>query len=266
MNKVAFINGKGGCSKTTSIFHIAGVLSEQGEKVLIIDFDKQRNSTDNFLSWEESNYTEDSKTILDYMLGNCNLEEIVKKSYIIGLGERNPKYKNIDILPGDVRLENEKILNNIDIKDDLDKWLKKESYSWVLIDMPPSNKSINAIVFEQIVNYVIVPFSSDIYSVSGYGDLIDTINNGREKNSNLHILGVYLSRYMSNCGVDRFIKEQVEELFGEDFINIQIPLKADIREGVMFHRPISFYKRFSSSRIAFEKLVTEIQYRIENLR
>ena len=43
--RVAFINGKGGCGKTTSIFHVAGVLAKRGEKILVIDLDKQRNTT-----------------------------------------------------------------------------------------------------------------------------------------------------------------------------------------------------------------------------
>ena len=30
-NKVAFINGKGGCGKTTSIFDVAGVLAHKGQ-------------------------------------------------------------------------------------------------------------------------------------------------------------------------------------------------------------------------------------------
>ena len=44
VKKVAFINGKGGCGKTTSIFHVCGVLAQKGEKVLVIDLDKQRNT------------------------------------------------------------------------------------------------------------------------------------------------------------------------------------------------------------------------------
>ena len=62
VNKIAFINGKGGCGKTTSIFHVAGVLSKNGEKVLVIDFDKQRNTSDILLL--NSEYPE--KTVFDF--------------------------------------------------------------------------------------------------------------------------------------------------------------------------------------------------------
>lgn len=264
---VAVVNGKGGCGKSTSLFNIAGVLADEGEKVLVIDFDKQRNTTNNFLIWEQSEYDEmASKTVLDYMLGKADIREVVKKSYIVGLGERTAKYRNIDVLPADVRLEDEKLLRNVNIKDDIQSFIKEEGYTWVFIDMPPSNKAINDICFEQIANYIIVPFSSDMDSISGYGDIIDTVNRGREKNDELHILGIFLSRYMERCGVDSYIKEQAEAMFGDDFINVQIPLKADVREAVMFHRPISFYKRFSASKSAYEKLVDEIENRIAKIR
>lgn len=265
-NKVAFINGKGGCSKTTSIFHIAGVFADKGEKVLVIDLDKQRNITDNFLSYDESEYDEQkSKTVLDYMTGKADVREVVKKVYIVGWNERKPKYRNIDVLPADVRLENEKLLRNVDIKRSLNEFIEEEGYTWVLVDMPPSNKALNDICFEQIVNYIIVPFSSDIYSISGYGDIIDTVNRGREKNEELHILGIFLSKYMKRSGVDSYIKERAEEMFGEHFIDVQIPLKADVREGVMFHKPISYYKKQSDSKEAYETLVVEMENRIAKL-
>lgn len=264
--RIAFINGKGGCGKTMSIFHIAGVLSERGDKILIIDFDKQRNTTDNFLSHEESNYEEGiSKTVLDYLRGKAKIEVVIKKSYIVGRNERNPKYRNIDVLPSDVKLEDERLLKNIDIKENFNSFVNENGYDWVLIDMPPSNKAINDICFEQIANYVIAPFSSDMDSISGYGDLIDTVNRGREKNDNLHILGIFLARYMSNCGLDKFIKEQVSEMLGDLFIDIQIPLRADLRECIMYKRPISFYKMFSPSKTAYENLVEEIERRIKNI-
>ena len=64
-NKVAFINSKGGCGKTTSIFHVAGVLSTRGEKVLVIDLDKQMNTTDTFLMENEDSGSLTVNTIFD---------------------------------------------------------------------------------------------------------------------------------------------------------------------------------------------------------
>lgn len=261
-NKVAFINGKGGCGKTTSIFHIAGVLAHKGEKVLVIDLDKQRNTTDTLLM---DNSEERTYTVFDFMQGNARLDEVIKKSYFRSRGNANPKYYGVDVLVSDVRLEDEETLKGVDIKRELDIFINAEKYTWVLVDMPPSHKTLNQICFSQIVDFVVVPFTSDFYSVSGYGDLMNTVNKAREINDNLNILGVYLSRYMENCSVDRYIKEQLQGL-GDMFIDIQIPLKSDVREAVMYGRPISFYKFFSSSRTAYEDLVAAMVKRIDQIR
>lgn len=261
-NKVAFINGKGGCGKTTSIFHVAGVLAHRGQKVLVIDLDKQRNTTDTLLMECEE---EVDKTVFDYMTGYATIEEVVRQSMFRSRGNAKPKYYGVDVLPSDVRLEDEKKLRIVDIKDDITAFIDTQGYDWVLVDMPPSNKTLNEICFAQIVDYVIVPFSSDIFSVSGYGDLMDTVQRAREINENLNILGIYLSRYMENCAVDKYIREQLEE-FGDIFIDVQIPLMADIREAVMFGRPISYYKIFSKSKTAYEKLVDAMENRIQSFR
>lgn len=261
--KVAFINGKGGCGKTTSIFHVAGVLANDKKKVLVIDLDKQRNTTDTLLMENEDVI---KYTIFDYMTKeNVSLDMVVKKAYFRSRANANPKYYGVDVLPADVRLEDEKKLHNIDIKKDLSDFIDREKYEWVLVDMPPSNKSLNEICFSQIVNNVIVPFSSDVYSVSGYGDLMDTINRAREINDHLNILGIYLSRYMENCAVDRYIKSELE-CFEDMFIDIQIPCMADLREAVMFGRPLSFYKMFSKSRTAYENLVKYMNQKISDFR
>lgn len=263
VKNVAFINGKGGCGKSTSIFHVAGVFAYRGQKTLVIDLDKQKNTT-KFLLIE--NEDEIEKTMFDFMVGDCEVDEIVKKAYFRKRGNANPKYYGVDVLPSDKRFEDESLLDvsKVDIKDKLKKFIEEQGYEWVIVDMPPSNKKINQICFSQIVNNVIAPFSSDLYSVDGYADLMEIINEAREVNDNLNVLGIYLSRYDAQCGVDRVIKQQLEEF--DTFLDVQIPLMADLREGVMFGRPMSFYKMISKSRTAYEKLADTIEQKIEELQ
>lgn len=258
VKKIAFINGKGGCGKTTSIFHVAGVLAHKGCKVLVIDLDKQRNTTDTLLMENEE---EVEYTFYDYMVNGVDIKNVVKKAYFRSRANAKPKYYGVDVLPSDVRFEDEKKLKNIDIKENLKEFIETKGYEWVLVDMPPSNKALNEICFSQIVDNVIVPFSSDVFSVSGYGDLMETVNKAREVNEELNILGIYLARYMEICAVDKYIKSQLES-FGDIFIDVQIPLMADIREAVMFGRPISYYKMFSKSKSAYEKLVSVIEQKL----
>lgn len=260
VNKVAFINGKGGCGKTTSIFHVSGVLAKAGERVLVIDFDKQRNTTDTLLM----NTEKPAKTVFDFMQGRATAGEATAQALFQSRGNANPKYYGVDCMAASVELEDEAALRSIDVDrfgDELLSFIEEQGYTWVLVDMPPSNRELNKICFSRIVDYVIVPFSSDIYSVSGYGDIMNTVEEARNVNPSLNILGVYLSRYMKNCAVDRYIKEQLSEF--ETFLPVQIPLAADVREAVMFGRPISYYKMFSDSRTAYENLTAEMIKRID---
>lgn len=259
-NRVAFINGKGGCGKTTSIFHVSGVLAKRGEKVLVIDLDKQKNTTSVFLM----NTDIPDETVLDFMEGHAKLEDVTQEAFFQTRGNAKPKYFGVDVIGSDTRLQDEVRLSMIDgewVGEELDRFIEKKGYTWVIVDMPPSNMTLNDICFKYMVDYVIVPFSSDIFSVAGYGDIIDVLDRAREEKATLNILGVYLARYMKNCALDKYIRDQ---LLGFDtFIDIQIPLASDIREAVMYGRPISFYKNFSDSRTAYEKLVDKMIERMD---
>lgn len=257
---IAFINGKGGCGKTTSIFHVAGVFAHRGEKVLVVDLDKQRNTTEILLM--DTQKTHDM-TVLDYMHKKATIGEVVFHAHFKSRSNATAKYYNVDVIAADVLLEDEQQLKNVNIKESFNSFVQDKGYDWVLIDMPPSNKTLNEICFSQMAEFVIVPFSSDIFSVSGYGDLMETINKAREFNTDLKILGIYLSRYMENCAVDKFILSQLKQ-FGGIFIDVQIPLRADVREAVMFGRPLSFYKLQSTSLSAYKKLVGAIEEKIKN--
>lgn len=257
--RVAFINGKGGCGKTTSIFHVAGVLAKRGEKILVIDLDKQRNTTSILLM----NTNIPGKTVLDFMTGKAVAEEVVAKALFQTRGNAKPKYYGVDVIGSDIGLQNEANLLKIDggvVGKKLDEFIKDNGYTWLLIDMPPSNMALNNICFKYLVDYVVIPSSSDIFSVDGYGDVMDVLDRARKENPTLNIVGMYLARYMKNCGLDRYIREQL--LNFETFIDVQIPLASDVREAVMFGRPISYYKTFSESKTAYEKLVKEMEKRM----
>lgn len=261
VNKIAFINGKGGCGKTTSIFHVAGVLSKSGEKVLVIDFDKQRNTTATLLM----NTDIPEKTVLDFMQGTASADEVTAPALFQSRGNAKAKYYGVDCMVASVQLEDEMLLREIDAArfgDQLESFIKERGYTWVMVDMPPSSKELNNICFKYIVDYALIPFSSDIFSISGYQDIMNTLDAARDLNPSLNVLGVYLSRYMKNCAVDRYIKDSLKG-YGDIFIDVQIPLASDVREAVMFGRPISYYKEFSNSRKAYENLVDEMKKRIE---
>jgi len=263
VKKLAFINGKGGCGKTTSIFHVSGVLSKGGSRVLVVDLDKQRNTTETLLM----NTTIPAVTVYDVMCSGAEPRTATASALFQRRGNANPRYYGVDCMVSDERLEDEASLNKIDATrfgEALDGFLAAKCYDWLLVDMPPSSKALNDICFCNVVDYLIVPFTSDFFSIQGYGDLITTVQRARVSNPKLNNLGVYLSRYMPNCSLDRAVRNMLMEGFSKTFIDVQIPLAADIREAVAYGRPISYYREISKSRRAYESLVGEIVRRIES--
>lgn len=256
---IAFFNGKGGCGKTTGVINVAGALSAAGEKVLVIDMDKQRNLTDTFLADEQSGYEEGrSSTIYDVLNGNTLMKDTVKKSYFAGKGQRKGHYYGIDVIPADIRLQNESELKAADIREDFGNLIETAGYTYVLIDMPPSNRTLNDICFSQMANNVIVPFSPDIFSVSGYNDLMNIISDARNSNESLNIIGIYLSRYRNR---NENIKDALKS-FGKMFIDeVQIPFSAQIEDTVMEGRPISYRHCKGKSVEAFGHLTDVIKNR-----
>lgn len=265
VKRIAFINGKGGCSKTTSLFNIAGVLAKGGNKVLVIDFDKQRNISYTLLK----NTTTPEKTVVDVMLGDSSPQEATEKALWAAWGGRKPKYWGVDCMVADIRLKDEKLLSAVDAEwfgNVMETFIAEGGYDWVLLDMPPSNAVLNDICFSRLVDFTIVPFSTDEYSVMGYGDILNEINGARETNPALNSLGVYMARHNFQRGGASYIKEMAKRYFADGFIDVQIPDSADVFDASLEGRPMVFYRPFSKASKAYEALADEMNRRIEGFR
>lgn len=258
---LAFINGKGGCAKTTSLFNVAGVLAKAGERVLVLDLDKQRNITYTLMKNSET----PNKSVVDVMLGDATPEEATGKALWAGIGGRKPRYWGVDVLNGDVRLKDEKLLSGIDAERFgavMEAFVAEGGYDWVLLDMPPSNAVLNKICFSRLVDFTIVPFSTDEYSVMGYGDILEEINAARELNPELNSLGVFMARH--NChraGAD-YIRQMAKKYLTSEFIDVQIPDAAEIPDASFEGRPIVYCRPLSKASRAYEALVNEMVKRI----
>lgn len=262
MKKIAFINHKGGCGKTTTLFHVAGELASRGHKVLVIDTDKQCDTTNLFLAEDESNYDPDNaKTIIDYIEGNgLDLNMMVYKNYI-RIGNKKPEYKGIDVLTADPRLENQDLVkdlrNSVDIKNYFDIEEMSYGYDYVLIDCPPSNKAVEEMVLEDIATHVITPMTCDTNAVRGYGELLNVINGARTKNPELKMLGVFLSMFTEQKKKHREYREALKQT--GTFIDVQIPFSSDVVTAVEDRgQPMCYYHK-SKAREPFAQLVDVIE-------
>ncbi|WP_321332517.1 ParA family protein [uncultured Bacteroides sp.] len=183
MRVVTFFNNKGGVGKTTTVYHVAWMLSEMGIRTIAVDLDPQSNLTSMFLSDER-------------------LENIYESglSFTI-LDSIDPVFSGDPFVPVHIEEINDKlglILGNLALstfEDALsDAWLKclnRDIYSFrvtsifntiikeaaerfdaeiVLVDVGPNLGAINRAVTISS-DYIIMPVASDLFSLQGIKNL-----------------------------------------------------------------------------------------------
>ena len=188
MRTITFFNNKGGVGKTTTVYHVAWMLSELGIKTIAIDLDPQSNLTSMFLTDErlEEIYENTAPdTILDAITPIVNGDPAVP----VHIEQIND---NLGIILGNLALST--------FEDTLsDAWLKclnGEIYSFritsifktiideaaqrfnaqiILIDVGPNLGAINRAVTISS-DYIIMPVASDLFSLQGIKNLGTTLN------------------------------------------------------------------------------------------
>ena len=187
MKSIIFFNNQGGVGKTTTVYHVAWMLSELGIKTIAVDLDPQSNLTSMFLT-------------------PSRLEDIYEKELPITiLDSINPVVSGDPYQPVHIEEINENlglILGNLSLslfEDKLsDAWLKSlggDSYSFrmtsifntifneasnkfqaeiLLIDVGPNLGAINRAVSISS-DYIIMPVASDLFSLQGIKNLGKTL-------------------------------------------------------------------------------------------
>lgn len=256
-NRIAFMNSKGGCGKTMTVFQVAGELSQRGYKVLVMDLDKQMNAT-NVLLINNSQRTD--TTVLDYLLGNASFNDTIQKAYFIPKGKRNPVPSNVDVMASDLALYDQSKVAKLNRKSILERIEDDfEDYDYVLIDCPPQNEKVESLVMEVLANKVIIPMSSDIDSIDGINQLINTIDDARDINE-IDVFGIYLSLYDKGMGLHKEVREIMAANF-DLFIDVQLPFCSAMADSRASGRPVCECPK-SNADDAIKALTDEIIERL----
>ena len=199
MKVFCITNLKGGVGKTITAVNTAYLLSVMNGRVLLIDNDKQGNSSKFFGVWSDD--------VLSPSISNV----LTERNYDIRRAIQRTKYERLDVLPANMSLlkANKDILLDCSRPQQsrLQKALKEVSslYDYVVIDCAPDiNMSvINALVAS---DEVIIPLKIDQFAFDGLDQLREQIEDIREFNSTIRIAGCLVTMFSKNSvniqGVD----------------------------------------------------------------
>ena len=259
-------NQKGGVGKTTSVVNFAACLEKEfGKKVLVIDCDSQCNATTYLMTFTdtEEDAERTDKGIEEYLEGNVHLKDVINRA--IFPYRRNTINSNVYVVRG---------TRKMDLVDDIDenifkKMLKEAEelkFDYVIFDCP-ANLTAPTLATLSAVQFILIPITADIYSLSGYDMLIDNVQAiRRTTNINLQILGIFFNDLKSYRKLDKYMYVDNLENLDEIMFKSKLRTSADVPLAGYMGIPMPYFKPKAAVTEDYIALLKEIRKRINKVK
>lgn len=263
MRVISLTNLKGGSSKSTTTFNLAGALVEAGYSVLCIDMDPQKTLGEAFFGV--------------YANGDPTLSSVLINDGMIGAIVQPTRFQSLQIVPADDNLKGIKsgqtqleggelrlrscltrISTNVDTLNSVNK------VDWVLIDCPPSldRLTMNALAAS---DFVLVPVDPGAGGRGALGDTVEYIYSAQKwYNPTLQILGLLVSNTDPRTVYDQTTEQVVRDQYGDLVFKTVINASVRVRESSEAQVPLVFCEGNEYIRYAnlYRQLCNEVIQRI----
>ena len=246
-------NHKGGVGKTTTAINLGTALAAVGERVLLIDSDPQGNASTGLGIGRALR----RHTLYDVLMAEMPITDAVVKTSVPGL----------DLTPSDpdlsgVELElGHQARRSFKLRDALEVLRDGKTYSYVLIDCPPSLNllTVNAMA---AADAVLVPLQCEFFALEGLSQLMRTIDLVRGNlNPKLEIQGIVLTMYDRRNALSGQVASDVRSHFGDIVYQTVIPRNVRVSEAPSFGKPALVYDLKCAGSQAYLKLAREVVLR-----
>lgn len=246
MHVTAVENYKGGVGKTTTASNLAYELSCAGYRTLLVDMDPQQNAA----------------YLLRAKPRKVNLEQAIRmKASVKKAIQRCVFSKNLYLLAGADGMDNLD-LNHIDLRFILEKC--KEDYDYCIIDCNPGMTmlTINALV---AADDVIIPLVPDAFGASGLEKIRDYIDQAKEYNEKICIIGCVATMFNGRASQLRTIRRIMENgiipIFDTCISNSEV-----VNTALEQRKPVSRHRSNSSAAEDYRNLTKEYVGRVNDGR
>lgn len=197
MKVISLVNQKGGVAKTTTAVALADYFARHGKRTLLVDFDPQGSLTTAFGLADDA----DNPQALKFL----TLDKGVSEAEIQKLSGM------LDIITSDIGLEKAnnmlaaKLGKERFLRRAIDKIAQKEKYDFVILDSNPSFSYLTINVL-YASDKVLVPFKPEYNSFKGIKQLFENIEEMKEIQPNLSVLGFVITMARRAKSTDEAIK------------------------------------------------------------
>lgn len=264
---IAFTNNKGGVAKTTTCTSLAVLLNKKKKRVLIVDLDIQRNTSD-LMGYDEDN---GEPTVRDYFQAffDGGKKQPVS-NFIMSTG-----YKNVDVILAshDMQLDFESTLLRVSsdrgdlVKRFFDDIRNLELYDYILIDTAPSMGLLVTSTYKYS-DWLVIPTDADKQAIDGAINVCNFIAM-REEDEMIaaKVAGVVFVRADERTALSKAIPAFRGELAeaGIPCFNTFIPQNADVPKARMNSKPVTDIYPMSKASKKYEALLSELEAKINGI-
>lgn len=249
---IALSNQKGGVGKTTTAINLSTALAACGNRVLVIDFDPQGNTTTGF-GIDKRGLQHDTYSVL---MGESTVDQSILPTQV----------PNLSIIPATIHLSGAEVelvpamARERKLKDALDA--SKKHYDYIFIDCPPSLGllTINALVAS---TDILIPLQCEFFAMEGISQLFKTFELVRKNlNPKLDMLGVLLTMYDKRNNLSSQVESDVRQHLGTKVFETVIPRNVRLSEAPSHGAPGLIYDVRSPGSQAYIKLAAELIQRM----
>lgn len=260
MKTIAIANQKGGTGKTTTAYNLGIALTQQGYRVLMVDFDPQGNLSCYCGIPPEQDL---EQTITELLMKVAYEKPLSRRECVYQSKRTDESAPQVDFIPSNLRLASFELAmgtmmcREVLLKTCLEQY--SSQYDYCIIDCSPSVGLLltNAL---SAANEVIIPMQAQPFSVVGMSQLTNSISNVQRKiNPGLHIRGILLTM-TQHTKVSEHYAHDVRAKYGRTLrvFTTEIPYNVKVQESQAFAAPTILYEPKSSSARAYVDFTQEV--------
>lgn len=250
---IAISNQKGGVGKSTTASVLATEFAIRGHDTLIIDADPQANASEVFL--DPANVQTSLANVI--IGGEGRSTKSILESRVTTEIER------LDIVPATLSLANfdrEPALSVTRLRTAIREL--GDSYEFIVIDTPP-NLGLLLTAALTAATHVIIPVQAAPFALTGLRDLMQVIENARELNGVLTVLGAVCTMYDTRTAVSGASYRALLEILPDKTFETIIHRQTKLEEAPSMHQPIQLYAPNSRGAEQYAALADEVLARLK---